>query len=91
MTSVEVRSRELGHGGRLNDGLRNEGIQRRVFGFQRFAAKRLDVEAEGALHIAQGLLERAPLSRHDTLNARRITDVALGVLLDDDLHPAKLP
>lgn len=44
------------------------------------------MEADGRLDVGEGLLVRVALADDRALDSKRICDVTVGVLFDDDLH-----
>ena len=65
-----------------------EGLKHGGLGLEGLGTECLDMESDRGLHIEQSVLVGVPLPDNDALHAERIGDVAISVLLDDDLDRA---
>ena len=68
-----------------NSGFRHIRIQHRGVDVEHFWTERIDVKANGGGYIGDGLFVRVPLPNDDSLEAERVGDVAVRMLLDNDL------
>src|SRR6267154_4537868 len=69
--------------GNLGIGFRDKSLQHGRFRFDCFRAKSFDVETDGRLAICQRLLTGVTLSNHDSLQAKWVSNVTVGMLLND--------
>ena len=65
-----------------------EGLKHGRLGLKGCRSERLDMKANGGLHIRQRIVVRVPLPDDDALHAQRVCDEAICVLLNDDLDRA---
>ena len=65
-----------------------EGLKHGCFGFKGFDAERIDMESDRGFDVQERFLEGIPLPDNNTLHAKRISHVTIGVLLNDDLDRA---
>src|SRR4051794_21301214 len=64
----------------------DEHLGHRRFILKNLTSESLDVKTNRRLHVCKRLLVGITLTNDDSLQTKGISDVAVGMLLDDDLH-----